>query len=48
MAFGSSPRRGKTLISNPAALQKYTLVENTSGHNLKEESGVEPLRAVLC
>ena len=27
IAFGSSPRRGKTLISNPAVLRKYPLVE---------------------
>ena len=41
MAFGSSPRRGKTLISNPAVLRKYPLVENTSGDNLDDKSGVE-------
>ena len=46
IAFGSSPRRGKTLISNPAVLQKYPLVEKTTGDNLKERSGVEPLKAV--
>ena len=46
MAFGSSPRRGKTLISNPAVLRKYPLVEKTSGDNLEEKSGVEPLKAV--
>ena len=46
MAFGSSPRRGKTLISNPAVLRKYPLVEKTSGDNLDEKSGVEPLKAV--
>ena len=46
IAFGSSPRRGKTLISNPAVLRKYPLVEKISGDNLKEKSGVEPLRAV--
>ena len=46
MAFGSSPRRGKTLNSNPAVLRKYPLVEMTSGDNLKEKSGVEPLKAV--
>ena len=46
MAFGSSPRSGKTLISNPAVLQKYPLVEKTSGDNIKGKSGVEPLKAV--
>ena len=46
IAFGSSPRRGKTLISNPAVLRKYPLVEETSGDNLEEKSGVEPLKAV--
>ena len=43
IAFGSSPWRGKTLISNHAVLRKYPLVENTSGDNLEEKSGVEPL-----
>ena len=37
IAFGSSPRRGK-----------YPLVEKTSGDNLEEKSGVEPLKAVWC
>ena len=46
IASGSSPRRGKTLISNPAVLRKYPLVEKTSGDNLEEKSGVEPLKAV--
>ena len=46
IAFGSSSRRGKTLISNPAVLQKYPLVEKTSGVNLEEKPGVEPLKAV--
>ena len=46
IAFDSSPRRGKTLISNPAVLRKYQLVEKTSGDNLDEKSGVEPLKAV--
>ena len=41
IGFGSSPRRGKTLISNPRCL-----VEKTSGDNLEEKSGVEPLKAV--
>ena len=40
IAFGSSHRRGKTLIS------KYPLMEKTSGDNLEEKSGVEPLKAV--
>ena len=48
IAFGSSHWRGITLISNPAVLQKYPLVEKTSGDNLEEKSGVEPLKAVLC
>ena len=48
MAFGSSPRRGKTLISVPAVLWKYPLVEKISGDNLEKKSGVEPLMAVLC
>ena len=46
IAFGSSPRRGKTLISNPVVLQKYPLVEKTSGDNLEEKSGVQSLKAV--
>ena len=46
IAFGSKPRRGKTLISNPAVLRKYPLVEKTSGDNLEDKSGVEPLMAV--
>ena len=46
IAFGSSPRRGKTLISNPTVLRKYPLVEKTSGDSLEEKSGVEPLKAV--
>ena len=45
MAFGSSPSRGKTLISKSAVLRKYPLVEKTSGDNLEEISGVDPLRA---
>ena len=36
IAFGSSPRRGKTLISNPRCF-----AEKTSGDNLEENSGVE-------
>ena len=44
--FSSSPRRGKTLISNPAVLRKNPLVEKTSGDNLVEISGVEPLKVV--
>ena len=46
IAFGNSPRRGKTLISNPTVLRKYPHVEKTSGDNLEEKSGVEPLMAV--
>ena len=46
IAFGSSPRRGKTLISNPAVLRNNPLVEKTSVDNLEEKSGVEPLKAV--
>ena len=46
IAFGSSPRRGKTLISNTAVLQKYQIVENTSGDNLEEKSGVDTLMVV--
>ena len=42
IAFGSSPRRGKTLISNPAVLRKYPLVEKSSGDNLEEKTGVSP------
>ena len=45
-AFGSSPRRGKTLISNPAVLRKYPLVKKTSGDNLEEKSGDEPIESV--
>ena len=44
IAFGSSPRRGKTLISNPAVLRKNPLVEKTSGDNPEEKSGVDPNR----
>ena len=46
IAFGSSPRRGKTLISKPAVLRKYSLVEKTSRDNLEDKSGVEPTKAV--
>ena len=46
IAFGSSLRRGKTLISTPAVLRKYPLVEKTSGDNLGGKSGVKPLKAV--
>ena len=46
IAFGSSPMRGKTLISKPDVLRKYPLVEKTSGDNLMEKSGLEPLKAV--
>ena len=46
IAFDSSPRRGKTLISNPTVLRKYPHVEKSSGDNLEEKSGVEPLMAV--
>ena len=45
MAFGSSPKRWKTQILNPAVLQMYTLVEMTSGDYL---DGVEPQKAVIC
>ena len=41
IAFGTSPRRGKALISNPRCL-----VEKTSGDNLEEKSGVEHLKVV--
>ena len=44
IAYGSSPRRGKALISNPRCLAKNPLVEKTSGDNLEEKSGVEPQR----
>ena len=46
IAFGSSPKREKTLISNPAVLRKYPHVEKTSEDNLEEKSGVENLKAV--
>ena len=46
IAFGSSPRRGKTLISNPRCLARHPLVEKNSGDNLEEKSRVEPLMAV--
>ena len=46
ISFGSSPRRWKTLISNPTVLRKYPLVEKTPGDNLEEKSGVELLMAV--
>ena len=38
IVFGSSPRRGKTLISNPAVFRKYPHVKKTSGDNLEEKS----------
>ena len=41
IAFGSSPRRGKTLISNPRSL-----VEKDSGDSLVEISGVVHLMAI--
>ena len=37
---------GKLLFQTPTFLRKYPLVEKTSGDNLKENSGVEPLKAV--
>ena len=46
IAFGNSPRRGKTLISNPCCLAEVSTCGKTSGDNLKEKSGVEPLKAV--
>ena len=36
---------GKLLFQAPAFLRKYPLVEKTSGDNLEEKSGVEPLMA---
>ena len=48
IAFGSSSRRGKTPILTPAVLRKYPLVEKTSGDNLEEKSGEEPLKAARC
>ena len=46
MAFGSSLRRAKTLISNPHCLVEVSPCGNESGHSLKEKSEVEPLKAV--
>ena len=46
IAFGSSPRGVKLRFQTPAVLRKYPLVEKTSGDNLEEKSGVEPLKAV--
>ena len=37
---------GKLLFQTHAVLRKYPLVEKTSGDNLEEKSGVEPLKAV--
>ena len=37
---------GKLLFQTPAVLRKYPLVEKTSGDNLEEKSGMEPLMAV--
>ena len=34
--------------SSSAVLQKYPLVEKTSGDNLEDKSGVEPLKVVRC
>ena len=46
IAFGSSPRRLKTLISNLRCLAEVSTRGKTSGDNLEEKSGVEPLKAV--
>ena len=46
LPFGSSSRRGKILFEIPAVLQKYPLVEMTSGDNVSEKSGVKPIEAV--
>ena len=46
IAVSSSPRRGKTLISNPRCIAEVSTCEKTSGDNLEEKSGVEPLKAV--
>ena len=37
---------GKHLFQTPAVLRKYPLVKKTSGDNLEEKSGVEPLKEV--
>ena len=37
---------GILLFKTPAVLQKYPLVEKTSGDNFEEKSGVEHLKTV--
>ena len=38
---------GKLWFQSPAVLRKYPLVEKTSGDNLKEKSGVDPLNIYM-
>ena len=46
IAFGISPRKWKTLISNPRCLAELSTCGKSSGDILEEKSGVEPLKAV--
>ena len=46
IAIGGSHRRGKTLISNTRRLAEVSTCRKTSGDNLEEKLGVEPLKAV--
>ena len=48
IAFGSSHRRGKTLISNPRCLAEVSSRGKDFRDNLEEKSGVEPLKADWC
>ena len=41
-----SPGKPTRRAVTPAVSRKYPLVEKTSGDNLEEKSGVEPLKAV--
>ena len=41
-------KEGKFLFQIPGVLRKYILDEKTSGGNLKEKSGVEPLMSDTC
>ena len=46
IAFCSSSRGGRNLISNPTFLRKYPFMKKISGDNLGKKSGVDLLMAV--
>ena len=46
IAFGSSPRRGKTLISNPHCLAEVSTCRKDSRDNLKENQEWNPYRRI--